>query len=276
MTAPSVGTLTSASIGGTAYEYKSFGLGKHDTVLDTNGIRGSRTHQYARTRQGPYTVSGPIVLEPSKACADAMISYILGGSTLQETLPTFTVAIDRIAKLHTYSTCVVDKATFKASQGGFLELTLDIEGETESLGSGGGGVGSVEDGSPLVFTDATLQIASTSYIFRECTVVVDNHVKKDRFMNSLTRTALPALDRTVTVTLSLPYTADTIALYDTGATGATVVLAFTDADGSVTITAYEVQFPAQPPVTPGKDEVMLTLSGTAHGTGSNNTELTIA
>ena len=126
----------------------------------------------------------------------------------------------------------------------------------------------------MVFTDCTLTIGG-SYQFREFSLIVDNHVKKDRFMNSIGRTDLPALDRMVHVTLSLPYTSDTIALYDTGATGATVVIAMTDGDGTHTITANDVQFPAQPPATPGKDEILLSLTGLAHGTGATNTELTI-
>jgi hypothetical protein len=163
----------------------------------------------------------------------------------------------------------VDKATFKCSQGGILELTLDIEGKTESIYAAASFPSlTMSTQAPYVFTDATVSHGGTAYQFREVELVIDNMLKKDRFMNSVSRTDIPALDRVVSLSLSHPYTSDTIALYDTGATGAQVVLTFTNGGSSIAFTMVYVQFPAESPDTPGRDEILLPLKGIARSSST--------
>lgn len=279
--APSVGTLSAFGASLTTpvnakYEYKSFTLGKHNTVLSTDGIRGTRAHPVERTRAGTYTIGGNITFEPGPTDLDFWLNVITGGTkdgsnnfSPAETLPYFSIGIDRIAQMHTYNGCVIDKATFKASQGSLLELALDIEGKTEVLGAiAGFSALAPTTQAPYVLMDAVLTYGGTTYQFREVELVYDNAVKKDRFMNSISRTDIPALDRIISLTLSLPYTTDTTGLYDQNVTSGNVVITFTNGALNFTITCPAVQFPTEPPETPGRDEILLPLRGIARKTGS--------
>jgi hypothetical protein len=228
-----------------------------------------------RTVAGTYTVSGSISMNPGATVMTDLLQFITGGTPsgsnpvtypLGETLTSFNVVINRIAQTHTFTTCYIDKMTLRATQGGLVEMTLDIEGLTESIAGSVSGT-PVKD-IPYVFQSAVLTIAGTSYQFREVTFTIDNHLKKDRFMNSVSRTDLPTLDRTVSIALSLPYTSDETGLYDTNATSAAVVLTFTDGTNTLTITMAAASFPTEPPVTPGREEILLPYNGVARMTGT--------
>ena len=301
---PSVGTLSkyaldTANPPAKAYEYLTFSLGKRSTVLSTDGIRGTRSHPVERTRTGVYTVSGTISMHPGPSDLDTLLPFIMGqnatGSGNQGspfvytpvdkinsyTGASFFIGIDRIAQAHLFSGCQMDRATFRAVQGGFLEMELGIEGLAEQTGTvnsllGAGFPGLVPSlQTPYVLMDATLTYNATAYQFRQVEVTVDNALKKDRFMNSISRTDLPALDRIVSVSLSLPYTTDEIPLYDQNATAGNVVITF--AIGSQSALVFQlpaVQFPTQPPETPGREEILLPLNGIARKTGTT-VEITI-
>ncbi len=278
----SVGTLSKVGFDVTnpvtkAYEYLGqMAIGKHNTVLATGGIRGTRSHPVERTRAGSYTVGGNLNFNPGPADLDDLLPLITGGAKdgsnnfpLAETLGEFFVTVDKIADVATYAGCKVNKATFKATQGGLLEMDLDIQGKTETLGVVSGFSALVPSlTSPYVFHDCVLTINSVAYQFRHFEFGLDNHLKLDRFMNTISRTDLPALDRTVDVSLDLPFTSDTIGLYDQNDASGAVVATFTNGANSFTITLPAVQFPTQPPNLPGREEVTLPLKGTARKTGT--------
>lgn len=285
---PSVGTLSRFGADNVnpvakAFEYKTFTLGKHNTVISTDGIRGTRSHPVERTRAGTYTVSGQIGFEPGPADLDTWLNWITGGTKqgdnsfpIQETVPNFFVTIDRIAQMHTFAGCAIDKAVFHATQGSTLMMTCDIEGKTETLGPVAGFSSLLPSlAPPYVLMDAVLTYGGTAYQFREVEVSFENSLKKDRFMNQISRTDLPALDRHIGVSLSLPYTTDQIALYDQNVTQGNVVVTFTNGIYTLTFTLPAVQFPTEPPEMPGREEILLPLRGTARKTGGTP-EITIA
>ena len=55
---------------------------------------------------------------------------------LAETLPSFTLAIDRVAKVFTYAGCKVNRAVLSGTQGGLLRLALDIVAQSGIRGRG--------------------------------------------------------------------------------------------------------------------------------------------
>ncbi len=268
MTQPaSVGTLSKFKLNSVLYEYKSFSLGKHGTVLESGGIRGTRSHPVERTVDGEYTVSGSIGLEPGPTTLTNLWPFILGtAGALTETVASFPVVVDQVAAVHTFPTCYVDRADFKGTQGQLIAADLAIEGLTETISGSVSGTPTLD--LPFLFNNATLTVGGAPFQFREFALGINNFLKKDRFMNSISRTDLPALDREVSITLSLPYTSDTSALYSTGATSAAVVLTWLSGATTVTLTMAAVTFPAQPPGPMGRDEILLPLTGRAWKTGS--------
>jgi Phage tail tube protein len=265
---PDVGTLTrwgmSAGTSGAptaAYEYKSFSLGKHTSPLDTAGIRGVRGHPTERTVLATYAISGQVGMDVSIAELNVWLTAAWNSGAA--TIPYQQIGIDRIAAGHQYNSCKVDKLTIKASQGGFVEVTADIEGLTETAKSGGWlSAISPAVGMPATIMSSALTIGGTTYYFREVEVVIDNGLKKDRFMNNIARTDLPELDRIVTLALSLPY-CDASALYDALVPGSVGVAAVTFGDGTNTRTlTFNAWEPDTSPIeTPGREEILLPLRG---------------
>ena len=279
--APSIGTFSKLSLGTgnpptTAFEYEgSLNFGKNQPIMKTSGIRGTRSHVVERTRMGLIAVGGQINFVPGPADLDVLLPLIAGGNksgttiALTETIPEFNVGIDKIAAMYLYAGCKMMQATFSGSTGSFLSLTCDIIGKTETEGAISGFSALVPSlATPYVFHDATLTHDGDTYQFREFSMVLNNGLKPDRYMNSITRTDIPELDRVITISLGLPFTSDTLDLYDIGITSAPVVVTFTNGNYSFTITLPAVQFPTQPQALPGREEIILPLSGQAMKTGT--------
>jgi hypothetical protein len=270
-----------------AYEIKSESLAGERQILNTAGMRGSRSEVLERLRQGVMTIGGAIVLEPSPTELRALLPRILGGSegsevgyytyALAETLPSFYVAVHRVGgDLYTYTGCVVDSAVFRSVAGGPLELTLNIEALSEVV-SGSFPSLTIDAYPPFMHYDSTLTLNGSAVTALEVQLTIDNMLKKDRFVNSQNRTDLPPTGRKVTLRAVVPYTADTNALYDGGVAGITSDLKWTfggAGDGaagkSLHFTLQKVVFPARksPAVGNKGDEITLLLEGQVYKTGS--------
>jgi len=269
------------------FEFVSESLAKQGTIMDTNAVRGTRSHGVDRTRTGVNTINGTIVLNPAPKMLDNLLPLILGASEstttanlfkTAETLSSGVFLISRGAKDFLYQGCWVNRATLRASQGQFLELALDIEAETETVQAAGTYSGlTFSDSStmtekPYVFMDGTFSVLSSNRSLFSFELVIDNHLNTERYLNSVNRADLPAQDRTVTVRMSTPYTADEVDLYDQALAGAAATFTFTNADDSaqiLTISLAALQFPSRSPVVPGKTtEIPLQLEGVARETST--------
>lgn len=296
MTVPSMGYAAqlgmdpSSTTATEKYEFLSESIGAERAIVNTAGMRGSRSEQIERIRQGIVTYGGSIVLAPSPTELRKLLPRILGAAegsdtgfytyALADTLPSFYVAVDRVTKVFLYSGVVVDKATFRSSAGSPLELTLDVEALTESIGNAGTFPALSVDGyPPFMHHDLTLTLSGSSVQCHEITLTIDNMLKKDRFGNSQTRTDLLPTGRKVTIQAVVPYTSDTIALYDTAAAGVScdVKWSFGGAgDGAagkdLHFLCQNVVFPANktPVMTQKGDEITLTIEGQIYKSGSNN------
>lgn len=259
------------------YEFISEQLAMKTQLIEPNGIRGTRSHVKERVRAGLQQIGGPVVLQPSAAELAILLPRILGavasGTTfaLAETVPQFTIGIDRVAKVFTYSGCAVDQATFRSQSGQALELQMAIEAESESIGNAGTFPAiSIGTDPPFVFSDAVLVIGGTTYEFGSFECSINNMLKKDRFMNSTTRSDLPAMDRKVGLRLGLPYTSDTTSLYTTAVTGAAATVTFTNGALSMLFTFANLITPPNgaPAIGNSRDEIMLNLEGDSRMSGS--------
>lgn len=251
-------------------------IGQVETLSEPAGTWGSRSMRSERTRANTRRVTGTLILHPNPVELDQLLPSILGAAEstdifdVAETLPTFSVVVDKVTKVFTYATCAISKATFRGSAGGPLELQLDIEGLDSSVGNAGTFPSlTLNVASPhYLFADCAFSLSSTAYKFRSWELTIDNMLDTERYLNSLTRISLQPKGRIVTVKLDGPY-GDNSALFDVAATGIAVTATFTNGNVSVLFDTPKVCFPANEPVLSGKDEIMLPLEGLAKKAASS-------
>ncbi len=194
-----LGTITESTYGTSPgpvdqpFVFVSESIAKRGVIVEREGLRGTRGHVADDTRLGPYTVSGELVLEPTPEDLAIWLPRILGGTPtgsnpvtypLAETLPSFTLAVDRVAKVFTYSGCKVNRAVFHGSQGGLLRLSLDLVAKSESVGAAGT-FPSLTPGvtQPYIFSDLALTLAAAAREVKQFQLSIDNALVTDRFMN---------------------------------------------------------------------------------------------
>ncbi|MEQ8788876.1 MAG: phage tail tube protein [Pirellulaceae bacterium] len=257
------------------YEFLAESLRKRTALLDTSGIRGTRSHHAARTRVGAHAVSGSISLHPSPGDLDHLLPRILGADeasdvfVLAETLPSFGVLIDRVAETFQYTDCRVSKATFRGSAGGLVLLVLDIVGVAEVTGVSFPSLllDTTAQAAPYTFSDGVLTLQSAQRQMMDFELVIDNGLQA-RFTNSQTATSIVPQDRIVTLKTTNPFTSDEVDLYGQPAVGAAGSLMLTNGQMSTTFAFAALQSPDTSPVVPGKQEIPLVLEMTARMTGT--------
>ncbi len=258
-----------------AHEFAGESLAKALTILDTGGIRGTRSHPAERTRDGTYSVTGTIHYHCSKALLDLLLPRILGGGssptwTLAETLPFFDVLIDRVADRFVYGNCKVSRARFKARASGLLELALELVGETETASATAFPAIAPPTDSPYIWQDCVVTLNAAARVVTEFELLVDNHLAA-RFSNSQTATDLYPTDRTVELKCTVPFTGDNTDLYGANAAGAAAgSLVFTNGPHNVSFNLAQVQFADRSPTVVDKGEIFLKLAGTAKKAGSTS------
>jgi len=256
---------------------------KRGLIVERNGLRGTRSRQADDTRVGPYRVGGQLVLEPTPEDLAIWLPRILGaapsGTTynLAETLPSFTLAIDRVARVFTYAGCKVTRATFQGSQGGLLRLVLDIVAQSESV-SAAGTFPSLSLGAtqPYIFSDVGLNLAGVAREVKQFELMIDNSIVADRFMNSVTIVNAPEGDRNILLRTVHAWAAGNTDLYAQALSGAAGVLQWTNSLGGSPPSGYQTTFsfatlqvPDRSPNVPGRSELSLNLEMPARRVGGS-------
>jgi hypothetical protein len=258
------------------YEFESCQITKAGTIIDSSGIRGSRSHHSERTREGNYTIEGLIELYPSPADLSYLLPLVLGGTPegtaypLADSLPAFYVTVDKVAQVFIYAGCKVNKATFSGSQGQPMKLALEITGQTETAGAAGSFPAvTLDNAAPLIFSDTTLTLLGAARQVKQWAVTIDNSLEV-RFANSTSATAITAKDRQVSLQCQNPFTSAEVDLYGQTLGGASASLVLANAGSSLAFNFVTLQFPARGPMVPGREEITLTLSGIARKVGTTD------
>lgn len=273
-----VGVLTKLSFAaaGTAIgsysvpmEFVSESMKKQGSILDTAGLRGTRSHASERTVAGPYTVGGQIVFDATPTLLDTILPYILGAAestdvfALAETLSYFDILVDKGPQRHVYGNCKVDKATFSCGPNQTLRVALDIVGETETVSATAFPTLTAPTDPPYTFHQLVSTLVSGTRITLGVEVVIDNGLTA-RFSNSQSATSIMPTDRNVTVKVTTPYTsAEYSALYGQALLGTTGTLVFTNGGLSTTFTFATLQVPDMTPTVNGRGEMVLEQNGVA-------------
>lgn len=233
----------------TAFEFlEGTTLGVQEQFMDTNGIRGTRQHSAARVRRTQRFVSGNINTAPSASELDLFLPWILGANestdvfALAETVPARYIKTYRDGTKHLYNGVKVDRATFSASEGGPLQLSMALMGVDEATDGDATESDTIDDDAgPYVISDCVASVGGTEYQFRSIQIDIANALEM-KFNNSVTPTAIHATDLQVQVALSLPY-GDASALYGSAVTGVSVVATFTNGARSIAINLAGVAAP---------------------------------
>jgi len=252
-----------------AYEFLTESLRKQLTIVDTAGLRGTRSHPAERTRDGTYAIGGGLQFHATPAMLDLLLPRILGANeatdvfALAETLPEFDVLIDRVAKRFVYAGCQVNRATFRAAAGGPLELDLDVIGKTETVSATAFPSITAPVDPPYVWQDCVCTVNGSARVVTQWEMTIDNALNA-RFSNSQTATDIHSTDRIITVNLTVPYTSSEVDLYGINTGGAAAAtFAFTNGNYSTTFSIAKLQIPDQSPVVDGRGEILLQLQGVA-------------
>lgn len=259
------------------FDFISSSLSLDEEFRDTNGLRGTLSHDISRVRQSLRRVSGTIELQPNAVELSLLLPWILGANgtgsptvtyALADSLQTRYVAMDvNAGNQFTYSGVVVNRATFRAAQGEPLALSLDVIGVDETISGTFPTLSINTANGPWMLSDLALTVNGTTTQVPEFSLTIDNRVDGNRFLNSLTLTNTFKIDRQITVSIMPPY-GDYTALYNTGAGGVAVVATLTNGGAVLTLTLGKVTFPRKSPTVRGRSEVMLPLEGTAYANGA--------
>lgn len=263
-----------------AYEFRTEGLRAAREIVETSGIRGTRSMPIERTRDGTVRINGTIAFHATASMLDLLLPRIMGSAevadvfAVSETLPEFDVLIDRVAKRFVYAGCKVGRATFRATAGGALELDLEITGKSETVSATAFPSITAPTDPPYIWSDAVCTVEGSARVVTRWELSIDNQLNA-RFSNSNNATDIHTQGRVVTVSMTVPYTSDEVDLYGinaSGASGATFVL--TNGGRSLTFTIGALAVADSSPVVGGPGEILLEMSGIAKSTGSTK-ELSI-
>jgi len=263
-----------------AYEFRTEGLKAAREIVETSGIRGTRSMPIERTRDGTVRINGTIAFHATPAMLDLLLPRIMGSAevadlfAVAETLPEFDVLIERVAKRFVYAGCKVSRATFRATAGGALELDLEITGKSETVSATAFPTITAPTDPPYIWSDAVCTVEGSARVVTRWELSIDNQLNA-RFSNSNTATDIHTQGRVVTVSMTVPYTSDEVDLYginSSGASGATFVL--TNGGRSITFTVGALAVADSSPVVGGPGEILLEMNGIAKSNGSTK-ELSI-
>lgn len=287
MTVPLVRSRAQLGIGDSLpvdepYAFVSESVRRVPSVLDLSGLRATRSHLADRLVDGPYAVSGALRLAPDWNELVRLLPRILGGGsfggdpptvticTLGETIPDFFLTVDRGAGVFTYAGCKIVRATLTAQAGGPLDLLLDVEGLTETVGDAGSFPSLTYVPAPLLgFTASEVSLGGRAREARRVELVVENTARLDRFVNSLTRIDLPVVDRQVRIRCIVDYSADSRELYGNQSLIGPAGIEFFAGSRQLGFAFPLVRWFASSPVVSEGGQLELELQGTAAASASS-------
>lgn len=239
MSGQSQGALSKLAIDGEQMEFLKVSDGEVIHLVDSGAqaITGSLDRDEDRVSQGLKVIKLKIEMEMTPLYLDTILPHI--GFTVSTSVYTptddfssleFDVIVDRVAKVHTYTDCKVDKAVFSGQRGSRpVKLTLTLLAKTKTEANAGTfSANSTDPGAPYVFHEGTFTALSSAREFDRFVLSINNNMFAS-FNNSQTASSICPTDREVSFAVSTPYTSsETDLLTDAGtdATGGAGILKF--------------------------------------------------
>jgi hypothetical protein len=254
----------------TAMEFLSCTLALRGSWYNAAGMRGTRSRQSERTRENVNYVNGEVTQEPTPNEIDFWLPYMQGGTEsansfpLAETLQSFQCLVDRVEKRHRYFGCKIDQWEFSAQQQSALQLRLMIEALSETETDTAFPTGLTEDRDvPYMFFDGVFNIEGSARAVAEFSLLGNNFLDVDRFMNNQNRPALYPRDRVISTRIMVPYLGNSALHNITRANlDSSASYVFTNGARSLTMTLGKIFIPAQtPPIVNRQGELFYAIEG---------------
>lgn len=249
------------------YKFRNPALSFNELLDNQEGIRGTREETSERTVQNTRAPRYSLRLFPNAVELDTWLTRIMWGAesvdvwNFSDTQPAGFVSVFDLVTARWYLTgCQVDKATFSWEQGGPLALDLEVEALDFSTDATVFPTLSFSLVPHYIASENVLVHNAATLKFRSGRIMIDNLLKKDRFLNSQTRISLPSMGRKTLWEVSGPY-GDNSALFGLAATGVACTQTFTKSGRSTLFSAGAVHFPREFPQPQERDEIMLPLVG---------------
>lgn len=233
--------------------------------IRTDGIRGTVAIPASRQLPAQKFTSGTFSLSPTPTDMQNWIPRITGaasGSPMAETLPCFDMFSLRGGYGFKYRENRVASAEISASEGSALSMMIGALGRQrdDPATTYSWPAISVPTGTPWMCQEIVLTIASTTYRFKSFRLSIDNGVFT-RFMNSLTPTDLPRVERNVMLSLDIPWGTSKALLAGFRSGVATASIVATSGSNVLTMAMAGLD-PTEinDPTVSGKEEIMLPLA----------------
>ncbi len=290
-----LGIDTSSTIGaGNRFDFDECTIGVHESLEDMNGLRGTLERSVEATRPGIQKIAGQISMRPTATETSKLLPWILGTLVSGTTYALSNVCLTRYVKVardnaafggtagkvFTYAGCAVNRATFRAAQGGIpLSLDMDIIGQTETVGA----EGTFDSGlvidittKPWLLTDMVLVVNSVTLNPKDFALEISWALDEARFLNSLTLTALLKTDCQIILKTHVPY-AGAEAVYNAGSGGVSATVTLTNGVYVLVFTMAALTFTREGIQTTGRNEQWLPITGRAlHSTTVSGLVTTLA
>jgi hypothetical protein len=272
----SISTSTTFSV---QYEFLASSLKLTQSPQNAAGLQGTRSHLSERTRYGVKSVSGSISMQPTATELAGLLPWIYGANAsgtsypLSDSLTSRYVALETASgiKWQRFKDVYVARATFSASEGSPLSLSLDLVGSDEELQTAGTFPSVTADAdAPFMFFDASgaFTVAATAYSIKSFQLVIDNALDV-KFFNSQTATSIMPRDRVITLsTVAELVSANRTALVEGADTSAAAAITFTNGAQSLAFSMAALRATKDTPTINGRSETVINYSGQAMKTGS--------
>ncbi len=225
-------------------------ISMQENFIDTNQLRGTRSHSSERVRRGTRQVTGNILMCPTPVELVTLLPLIFGGTPsgtsypLGESLTLFNLFPIRDGTVYTASDMIVDSATFSASEGGPMQLSMSLIGKDEAATGSAGSLTVDLTTQPFVLSDAVVSVAAGTREVSGFELTIRNGVQT-KFRNSNTLTQLKATDREVSIDLPVSLGTDS-ALWGSALAGVAVTVTLTNGATSLAFSMTKVQAPKSP------------------------------
>lgn len=249
-------------------------VGQH---VQSPGIRGTRSYNSESVAEGVVNVSGNLAIEPRHDNLVLLCELILGGTAasgvvgLANVLPTFNVNFAKVIDAYRYSGCKISQAVWRSTVNQPLNLTLSVEGLSETPGVAFPAIGNTLSTKRLfMHHDLTFTLGGIAYQVEEFAITVNNAIDP-RHRNSKNRVSLPETDRIVNVMATLPHTADEAALQSFALGGASATASWSDGTNSLTFDFSRLQSPYESAGVQGRtSEITRQFNFTARRAGTTD------